>query len=59
MFRIRLSLENPLTGDSEGMVFQFDPASLTQAKWNTAYAAVAAKLATLVANSTPKEPATW
>ena len=59
MYRIRLTLENPITGDSEALIFQFDPPSLTQTKWNNAYTAVKGKLDTLVAESTPKEPATW
>lgn len=59
MYRIRLALENTQTGDSQMLIYQFDPATLTQAKWSAAFPAVSAALQALVAASTPKEPATW
>lgn len=59
MFIIDLTLRNPITGDSEAMIFQFDPVTLDQAKWNSAFPAVRARLDALVASSTPKEPPTW
>lgn len=59
MYTITLSLRNPITGDSEVMTYQFDPATLTQAKWSAAFTAVQAKLTTLVSRATPLEPPTW
>lgn len=59
MYKINLTLSNPLTGDSEVLIFQFDPATLTQAKWNAAFATLQASLNALKARSTPLEPATW
>lgn len=59
MYKIRLTLENPITGDSKAMIFQFDPPTLDQAKWSSAFPDVRAELDALIATSTPKEPATW
>jgi hypothetical protein len=59
MYRINLTLTNAMTGDSVTMTFQFDPATLTQAKWNAAFPSVQAQLVGLQQLSTPKEPATW
>jgi hypothetical protein len=59
VYRISLTLTNAMTGDSSVITFQFDPTTLTQAKWNAAFGAVQAQLTTLHDLSTPKEPATW
>lgn len=59
MFKITLIIESPLTRESESMVYQFDPVTLNQAKWNAAFPAVKTKLDELVLRSTPKEPLTW
>lgn len=59
MYRIQLLLLNPMGNDSETLAFQFDPATLTQAKWSAAFPTVQASLNTLVQRSTPKEPPTW
>lgn len=59
MYKINLTLSNPQTGDSQSLVYQFDPALLTQAKWNAAFPSVQAALTTLQTASTPKEPPTW
>lgn len=63
MYRLTLTLTNPMTGDNEVMTYQFDPATLDQAKWNTGFPAVDARLAALKAraggqNGT-KEPDIW
>lgn len=59
MYKITLSISDPLTGDTEVLAYQFDPATLTQTKWNGAFPAVNTALQTLVARATPKEPPTW
>jgi hypothetical protein len=59
MYRIQLTLSDPLMGDSETLTFQFDPATLNQAKWNAAFPTVQGSLTTLVTRATPKEPPTW
>ena len=59
MYRINLTFSNPITGDNQVLAFEFDPATLTQAKWDAAFPAVQAALATLQARSTPLEPPTW
>lgn len=59
MYKIILALQNPVTGDTETMTYQFVPASLDQAKWSSAFGAVRGKLDELVARSTPLEPPTW
>lgn len=41
------------------MVYKFDPALMTQTKWNNAYAQVKAEMDALVAASAPNEPPTW
>lgn len=59
MYKITLAMSDPLTGDTEVLTYQFDPASLTQAKWSTAFPAVNAALQTLTTRAAPKEPPTW
>lgn len=59
MYKVNLTFTNPVTGDTQALVFQFDPATLTQAKWNAAFPAVQGALATLQARSQPLEPLTW
>lgn len=60
MYKIDLRISNPMAdGDSETMSFQFDPATLNQAKWNGAFEAVMASLTKLGDRSTTKEPPKW
>lgn len=59
MYRIQLTLLNPIANDSEALTFQFDPATLTQAKWTAAFPTVQTSLNTLISRSTPKEPLQW
>jgi hypothetical protein len=59
MYKITLTLENPVTGDRSAMVYQFDPPTLTQTKWDTAFPAVRAALDALISSATVKEPPTW
>lgn len=59
MYKITLTLLNPQTGDSNELTYQFDPATITQAKWDAAFPAVQAQLTALVTLSSPKEVATW
>ena len=63
MYKIQLVIINPMqndgSGDSERVMFQFDPATLDAAKWASAFPAVQTMLATLQARSTPNEPPTW
>ena len=60
MYKITVTLENPISGGRKAMIYQFDPATMTQAKWSGAFPAVKAELDALVADSVPpKEPPTW
>lgn len=59
MYKITLILTNAMTGDSEAMTFQFDPATLNAAKWTAAFPTVQTRLTTLQQRSTPLEPLTW
>jgi hypothetical protein len=63
IYKIQLVIINPTqlsgAGDSESVMMKFDPATLDQAKWNSAFPAVQAMLATLEARSTANEPPTW
>lgn len=63
MYKIQLVVINPMqndgSGDSEKVLFQFDPATLDQTKWNSAFPEVQTMMATLKARSTPNEPPTW
>jgi hypothetical protein len=59
MYKITLTLTNPVTNDTEVIDYQFNPTTLDQAKWNGAFQAVRSRLDALVQRSTAKEPATW
>lgn len=59
MYRITLTILNPLTGESRVITKQYDPATMTQTKWNNAYTQVKAEMDALVTASQPNEPATW
>ena len=59
IYRIQLTLLNPIANDSETLTFQFDPATLNATKWAAAFPTVQTSLATLQTRSTPKEPLTW
>jgi hypothetical protein len=62
-YKIQLVVINPMqldgSGVSESVMFQFDPATLDQTKWNSAFPEVQTMLATLEARSTPNEPPVW
>lgn len=59
MYKITLTLENPITGGRKALIYQFDPPTLNQTKWNGAFTAVKTNLDQLVADSVAMEPATW
>jgi hypothetical protein len=59
MYKIQLSITNPMTGDSEILTYEFDPTTMTQAKWSGAWPAFQTSLNTLVTRSTPLEPPKW
>lgn len=59
MFTIELNLANPVTGQSKRMFYQFDPATMTQAKWSAAFAAVKAEIDALSALAVQNNPPTW
>ena len=59
MYKITLTLANPMTGDNEVLVFQFDPPTLDQAKWSAAFPTMKARLDALVARAAATEPAKW
>jgi hypothetical protein len=51
MYRIQMIVENPILGDSRSMTFQFDPATLDQAKWDAGYQYVKARVDELLASA--------
>lgn len=65
MYKIQLVIVNPMgsktdgSADSERLLYQFDPTTMTAAKWAAAFPAVQASVNTLVTRSAPEEPATW
>ncbi|MEX1185327.1 MAG: hypothetical protein WEA80_01900 [Gemmatimonadaceae bacterium] len=59
MFTIELNLRNPLTGESKRLFYQFDPATMTQTKWNNAYPAVKTEIDALSALAVQNNPPTW
>lgn len=61
MYKITLTIQNPMTGGAESLNYQFNPTGLTEAKWVSAYPAVAAMLQSLRDRSAVPnaEPAVW
>jgi hypothetical protein len=60
MFIIELSLRNPMSGESQLITRQFDPATMTQAKWAAAFPAVVKPaIDALVQSAATAEPTTW
>lgn len=61
LFRIEVRIVNPMAGTERTIVRQFDPASMDQAKWNTAFPAVKPLIDELKtdAATNPNEPAVW
>ena len=57
MYVIRISVENPMLGESQALTYQFDPATIDQAKWNAGYPTVRAAVdALLLSEANPKRP---
>lgn len=50
MYKIQVTIENPMLGASRVLVYQFDPATLNQAKWNDGYTTVKAVIDDLLAS---------
>lgn len=61
IFRIDLTVTNPMAGTNRVLTYQFDPATMTQQKWTNAYPTVKAKIDELTADAgtNPAEPPTW
>jgi hypothetical protein len=60
MYLISLSLSNPMVHSAPTTLsYQFDPSTLTAAKWASALPAVQSALTALVSASTSSEPSTW
>lgn len=61
MYKITLTIENPMAGIREAMPFQFDEKTLTQDKWTGAFPAVVDALTKVkTASAEPgKEPQVW
>lgn len=59
MYVIELTIRNPITNETRVITKQFDPAAMTQNKWNGAFNSVKASMDELVSVSTPNEPQTW
>lgn len=61
MYKITLTIENPMSGIRKALVYQFDKDTLNQAKWSSAFPAVDAALTEVEAQSAEpnKEPPTW
>ncbi len=49
MYKIYITVENPVLGENRALVYQFDPATLTQAKWDGGFTTVRAKIDELLA----------
>lgn len=60
-FRIELRVVNPMAGTERTIVRQFDPAQMTQQKWNLAFPQVQGIITELVNDSAvnPNEPPVW
>ncbi len=64
MYKITVILENPMIGDTESIVRQFNQDTMTQAKWSAAWPIILERLNILKARSTDetntnKEPEIW
>lgn len=59
MYTIELTIKNPITGESRRLIYQFNPATMTQAKWTAAFPTVETEINGLVTASEPNEPPTW
>lgn len=60
MFTIELTITNPASNESRRIVRQFDPATMTQAKWAAAFTpAVKPEIDALVASADANEPQKW
>ena len=60
MFTIELTITNPTSGENQRIIRQFDPATMTQAKWAAAFpVAVKPAIDALVASAPANEPAVW
>jgi len=55
-YEIQINVSNPVTGESRLLKFQFDPATLTSAKWDGAYVQVSAAVNDLLASAVTSQP---
>ncbi len=58
LYRIDQYVQNPLTGESRRISFQFDPATVTQAQWDGVWPSVQNAINSLLASGATSEPAT-
>lgn len=59
MYKLTLTLTNPMTGDSESVPYQFDRDTLDEAEWAAGWPAVREMLDKLSTRSTSSEPVRW
>lgn len=61
MYRITLTIENPMSGIRKALVYQFDEDTLTEAKWTSAFPSVDEALTEVKTASAVegKEPPVW
>lgn len=59
MFKIDLTIMNPMTGETRNLRYQFDPATMSQAKWSAAYPTVQTVIDALATSATTTEPPKW
>lgn len=61
LLRIELNIINPMAGTSRNLSYQFDPATMTQAKWSAAFPTVQGKINEVAtdAGTNPNEPPVW
>ena len=61
MYRITLTIDNPMSGLRKALVYQFDEDTLTEAKWTSAFPEVNTALQEVKTQSAApgKEPAVW
>lgn len=55
MYKLNISLENPMTGESRAFRFQFDPATFDEKNWSAAFAPVRAEVDEMIVKE--KNPA--
>lgn len=59
MFVINVTISNPMARESRTIDRQFDPATMTQAKWTAAWPTIKAEIDALMGTAQTAEPTPW